>query len=65
MSKEHLENMLFILNFESVDMFKKQYKRVEEKYYNGDLRSYRYDSCFETAKNFWDYIKTEELGTRN
>lgn len=64
-SKEHLENMLFILNFESIDMFKQQYKRVEEKFYNGDLRAYGFNSCFETAKSFWDYTKTEELGIRN
>lgn len=64
-SKEHLENMLFILAFESIDMFKQQYKRVEEKFYNGDLRAYGFNSCFETAKSFWDYTKTEELGTRN
>jgi len=64
-SKEYLENMLFILDFESIDAFKKQYKSVEEKLHNGDLKEYRYNSCFETAKNFWNYMKTEELGTRN
>lgn len=64
-SKEYLENILFILDFESIDAFKKQYKSVEEKFHNGDLKEYRYNSCFETAKNFWNYMKTEELGTRN
>ena len=64
-SKEHLENMMYVLNFESVDEFKQQYKNVEEKFHKGDLKEYRYSSCFETAKNFWNYIKTEELGTRN
>ena len=64
-SKEYLENMLFILDFESIDAFKEQYKSVEEKFHNGDLREYRYNSCFEAAKNFWNYMKTEELGTRN
>lgn len=64
-SKEYLENMLSILDFESIDAFKEQYKSVEEKFHNGDLREYRYNSCFETAKNFWNYMKTEELGTRN
>ncbi|WEG33871.1 TIR domain-containing protein [Amygdalobacter indicium] len=64
-SKEYLENLLFILDFESIDAFKKQYKSVEEKFHNGDLKEYRYNSCFEKAKNFWNYMKTEELGTRN
>lgn len=64
-SKEHLEEMMFVLNFESMDMFKEQYKNVEEKFHKGDLKEFRYNSCFETAKNFWNYMKTEELGTRN
>lgn len=64
-SKECLENTLFILGFESVDAFKKQYKSVEERLYNGYLKEYRFDSCYETAKNFWNYMKTDELGTRN
>lgn len=64
-SKEYLENMLSILDFESIDAFKEQYKSVEEKFHNGDLREYRYNSCFEAAKNFWNYMKTEDLGTRN
>lgn len=64
-SKECLENILFILGFESVDAFKKQYKSVEERLYNGYLKECRFDSCYETAKNFWNYMKTDELGTRN
>lgn len=64
-SKEHLEEMMFVLSFESIDEFKKQYKIVEEKFQKGDLKEYRYNSCFETAKSFWNYMKAEELGTRN
>lgn len=64
-SKEHLEEMIFILGFESMDTFKEQYKNVEEKFHKGELKEYRYNSCFETAKNFWNYMKAEGLGTRN
>lgn len=64
-SKEHLENMVYILNYETVDEFKEQYKNVEAKYNKGDLKEYRYNSCFETARSFWNYMKSEELGTRN
>lgn len=64
-SKEHLEEMMFILNFESINEFKEQYKNVEEKFRKGDLKEYRYNSGFETAKSFWDYMKSEDLGIRN
>jgi len=36
-SKEHLENMMYVLNFESVDEFKQQYKNVEEKFHKGGI----------------------------
>lgn len=64
-SKEHLKNMMYVLNYETVDEFKEQYKNVEEKFHKGDLKEYRYNSCFETARSFWNYMKSEELGTRN
>lgn len=57
--------MMFVLNFESIDEFKEQYRIVEEKFLKGDLKEYRYNSCFETAKSFWNYMKTEELGAKN
>ena len=64
-SKEHLENMMYVLNYETVDEFKEQYKKVEEMFHNGELKEYRYNSRFETAKSFWNYMKSEELGIRN
>jgi len=64
-SKEHLEKVMYVLNFESIEEFKTQYKNVELKFKKGELKEYRYNMCFETAKNFWDYTETVELGTRN
>ena len=40
-SKEHLKNMMYVLNYETVDEFKEQYKNVEEKFHKGDLKEYR------------------------
>ena len=57
--------MVYVLNYETVDEFKEQYKNVEAKYNKGDLKEYRYNGCFETARSFWNYMKSEELGTRN
>lgn len=64
-SREQLEIMAYILNFNSVDEFKDQYMVVEEKLKEGKQREYRYNSAFEAASNFWNYIKSEELGIRN
>ncbi len=64
-SKEHLENIRYVLNYESVNAFKTRYQQVEEDFLKRRIEEYRYNSRFETAKTFWDYIKTEELGNRN
>lgn len=64
-SKEHLENMVYILGFDSVEEFKEQYKSIEEMLKEGKLQEYRYNSAFETASIFWNYTKSEELGIRN
>ena len=64
-SREHLENMMYILGYESIDKLKEQYKKVEEMFEKTGMREYRYNNCFEVSKNFWNYVKTDELGIRN
>lgn len=55
----------YIMNYESVDAFKEQYQKVEEMFRDGKIEGYRYNRAFETVSDFGNYIKTEELGTRN
>lgn len=64
-SMEHLLNMMYILNYESVSDFKEAYRKVEEDFQESRIDRYRYSNAFETASVFWDYIKTDKLGTRN
>lgn len=54
-----------MMDFNSVDEFKEQYKNVEERLKDGTRHEYRYNSAFETARNFWNYTKPGELGIRN
>lgn len=64
-SMEHLKNLIYILNYESVSDFKKQYQEIEENIRERKIEVYRYSGAFEVASVFWNYIKSEELGTRN
>ncbi len=64
-SKEYLKDICYILDFESVDEFIKKYKKIEEKLHKGELKKHRYNSVYETASVFWDYIESEKLCTRN
>lgn len=64
-SREHLQNAIYIMGFDSIEAFKKTYSEVEKDYREGKYREYRYREAYENAQTFWDYIKGEELGTRN
>lgn len=64
-SMEHLKDMVSILGFASVEEFKKQYQKVEEKLKGGALPEYRYNTSFEMANCFWNYVSTDELGKMN
>ena len=64
-SKEYMQNMMYILNYESMDEFKENYKKVETRLLNGELKEHRYNSCFVVAKSFWDYTRADDLGIKN
>ena len=64
-SLEHLKIAAYIMGYDSVDEFKKKYSEVETMYKAGKLREYRYSGAFETAQCFWDFISSENLGTKN
>ncbi len=64
-SKEHLREIAKIMGFSDINVFKKKYKEIETMIKAGSLREYRYDSVFEAAPIICEFVKTEELGTRN
>ena len=53
------------MGFSDINVFKKKYKEIETMIKAGSLREYRYDSVFEAAPIICEFVKTEELGTRN
>lgn len=64
-SREHLKVAAYIMGYDSVDEFKKKYTETETLYKTGKFREYRYSGAFETAQSFWDFISSENLGTKN
>ncbi|MFI3236624.1 MAG: TIR domain-containing protein [Lachnospiraceae bacterium] len=64
-SSEHLEEAAFIMGYSSKKEFIKKYTEIEEKYKKGEMKEYRYSSCFENAPCFWDSISHSDLGIRN
>lgn len=64
-SKEHLQEMVRVTGYASVDEFIAKYKEVEDHFEKNEYEKYRYNSCFEDAQTFWDYTKSIELGIRN
>ncbi|MPM51354.1 hypothetical protein SDC9_98102 [bioreactor metagenome] len=64
-SKEHLNIAMYIMGYNEIMKFTKKYLEIEEKLKKGDFKKCRYNSGFATAKDFWDFIKSTELGTRN
>ncbi len=64
-SLEHMENVLHIFNYDSLEEFKKEYSRIEEMFKTGKEKEYRYNSAFDTANSFWSYISADKIGIRN
>ena len=64
-SKEHLQEVAKIMGFSNTEEFKKKYIEIETEMQKGNFREYRYNSAFETAPVICQYIKSEELGSRN
>ena len=53
------------MGFSNTEEFKKKYIEIETEMQKGNFREYRYNSAFETAPVICQYIKSEELGSRN
>lgn len=64
-SKEHLHEAVLIFGYSSTEEFVKKFIEVEKKLKNGNFREYRYHGSFEYASTICQFIKSEELGTRN
>lgn len=64
-SKEHLAVASSIFGYTSMAEFVAKFKEVETLFRERKINRYRYNSAFETAPVLCDFIKTEELGTRN
>ena len=64
-SREHLKDAAYIMGFDSIEEYKKNFSEVEKDIKAGKYREYRYASAFETPQTFWDYITSEELGIKN
>ena len=64
-SKEHLSIAANIFGYTSTDEFIAKFKEVETAFHAGRLRDYRYNSAFESASVICEFVKTEELGTKN
>ena len=64
-SKEHLVVAANIFGYDSTDKFIVKFKEIETAFHEGKLRNYRYNAAFESAPVICEFIKTEELGTRN
>lgn len=64
-SLEHLKVAAYIMGYDSVNEFKQKYSEIKIMYKTGEFREYRYNGAFETAQSFWDFISSENLGTKN
>lgn len=53
------------MGFSNTEEFKKKYIEIETEMQKGNFREYRYNIAFETAPVICQYIKSEELGSRN
>ncbi len=61
-TKEFLASVLTIFNYETLDAFEKNFKEVEKKFNNGELRDYRYQGSFDSAPLLCHYVKSEDIG---
>lgn len=64
-SREHLLEVTQMMGFSDVEEFKKKFAEIEVRVKNGGFREYRYSGSFETVPLISEFIRSEELGTRN
>lgn len=62
LSKERLETILPMFNFNSTTAFIDAFKSIDNDYQNGVFEKYRYTNAFETAPVMCQYIKGAEIG---
>ena len=63
-SREKLDQMLTLMNYDSVEQFKKKFTEADERIYNGDLHHFGYSAAFRNVPLFGKYIKASEIGTQ-
>ena len=61
-TKEFLDNAIILFNYNKEAEFISRYKEVEMKFQEGNLREYRYASCFDSVPVLCEYTKSTELG---
>ena len=62
-SKEKVQKVLPMFNYDTVESFVSRIKEIEENTQNKRYRDYRYPSCFESAPLLSSFIKSEEIAT--
>lgn len=64
-SREHLSEAIQIFGFKEIENFKKKFLQIENEIKNGEFERVRYSMTFNFVPIFHNFIKSEELGTRN
>ena len=64
-SREHLQEAAEIFGYSDTYKFIKRFTEIEEQLKEGKFEIYRYNSAFEIVPIKCQYVKSEELGSRN
>lgn len=64
-SKEHLTEAAYIFGYDNIESFKKRFFEIESRFKKGEFQNNRYRGSFENTPILCEFIKYEELGTRN
>ena len=62
-SKEKVQKVLPMFNYDTVEDFVNHFKEIEADLLTVLNRDYRYHSCFESAPLLGSFIKSEEIAT--
>lgn len=61
-TKEFLKDAVMLFNYDSEGAFILQFKEIETKYNQGELREFRYRGAYYSAPVLCQYVKSDELG---
>lgn len=53
------------MGYDDKNKFIEKYKTIESELLEGKRNRYRHNACFENAHLFYDYLNSNEIGSKN